>query len=235
MESLGTVVIHQRKPTMSKLLEIASSQLGIKEIAGPEDNQTIVNYAKESGFDWINDDETPWCSIFVSWVAMKAGLKRSKLANARSWLDIGTATEDPEPGDIVIFWRSSPDSWQGHVGFFMGYSRDLSRVYCLGGNQGNQVSISAMKADTVLGFRKLQSSQILNLPDGILKKGDTGVKVKKLQEALNQANYPVGTADGIFGSKTENALKQVQTNAKLKVDGIYGPATRNYLNTVLNE
>jgi peptidoglycan hydrolase-like protein with peptidoglycan-binding domain len=92
-----------------------------------------------------------------------------------------------------------------------------------------------MKADTVLGFRKLQSSQILNLPDGILKKGDTGVKVKKLQEALNQANYPVGTADGIFGSKTENALKQVQTNAKLKVDGIYGPATRNYLNTVLNE
>lgn len=220
---------------MSNLLEIATSQLGIKEIEGSEDNPTIVSYAKQSGFDWVNDDETPWCSIFVNWVAMKAGLKRSKLANARSWMDVGTPTADPEPGDVVVFWRDSPESWQGHVGFFMGFSKDLSRIYCLGGNQGNQVSISAMKADTVLGFRKLQSSQILNLPDGILKKGDTGEQVKKLQEALNQVNYPVGTADGIFGAKTEAAIKQVQANAKMKVDGIYGAEVQNYLNSVLNE
>jgi uncharacterized protein (TIGR02594 family) len=138
---------------MSRLLEIATSQLGVKEISGPVDNVTIVHYAKQSGFEWVDDDETPWCSIFVNWVAMKAGLKRSKLANARSWMDVGTPTTDPEPGDIVIFWRDSPESWQGHVGFFMGFSKDLSRVYCLGGNQGNQVSISAMKADKVLGCR----------------------------------------------------------------------------------
>jgi uncharacterized protein (TIGR02594 family) len=220
---------------MSRLLEIATSQLGVKEISGPVDNVTIVHYAKQSGFEWVDDDETPWCSIFVNWVAMKAGLKRSKLANARSWMDVGTPTTDPEPGDIVIFWRDSPESWQGHVGFFMGFSKDLSRVYCLGGNQGNQVSISAMKADKVLGFRKLQYSQMLNLPDGILKKGDTGEKVKKLQEAFNQAHYPVGTADGVFGAKTEAAIIQLQANAKIKLDGIYEPGTQNYLNMILNK
>lgn len=219
---------------MSQILTIATSQLGVKEVSGPEHNPTIVKYAKEAGFDWVNDDETAWCSIFVSWVALKAGLKRSKLANARSWMDVGTPTSDPEPGDVVVFWRESPESWLGHVGFFMGFSKDLSRVYCLGGNQGNQVSISAMKADTVLGFRKLQSSQMLNLPDGPLKKGDTGEKVKKLQEALNQAQYPVGTADGIFGGRTESAIRQVQANAKLVVDGLYGSGVQNYLNTILN-
>ena len=69
---------------MSELLKIATSQLGQKEISGPEDNPTIVNYAKEIGLSWINDDETPWCSVFVGWCALKAGLSYSKSALARS-------------------------------------------------------------------------------------------------------------------------------------------------------
>lgn len=220
---------------MSQLLKIAFGQLGVKEIIGPEHNQTIVRYAKESGFNWVNDDETPWCSIFVSWVAMKCELKRSKKANARSWLHVGNHTTNPVPGDVVVFWRESPESWKGHVGFFMGYSKDASRVYCLGGNQGNQVSISAYAADTVLGFQKLQASTMISLPKGTLKKGDIGEKVKQLQEVLNMANYKVGTADGYFGSRTEQAIKQLQANGHLKVDGVYGKKTRDYLMSILNE
>ena len=220
---------------MSQLLKIAFSQMGVKEISGPQHNDTIVNYAKESGFEWVNDDETAWCSIFVSWVALKCDLKRSKKANARSWLHVGANTANPEPGDVVVFWRESPESWKGHVGFFTGFSKDGSRVYCLGGNQGNQVSVSAYPADTVLGFRKLQSSTMMNLPDGVLKKGATGEKVKQLQEALNMADYPVGTADGDFGTKTEKAVKLLQANAGLKVDGVYGKKTKDFLISILNE
>ena len=220
---------------MSQPLKIAFSQLGVKEIEGPVDNPTIVNYAKEAGFEWVNDDETPWCSIFVSWVAMKCDLKRSQKANARSWLHVGEKTFTPEPGDVVIFWRESPESWKGHVGFFTGYSKDGTRIYCLGGNQGNQVAISAYPSETLLGFRKLQASQLIDLPDGVLKKNDTGEKVKKLQEALNMADYPVGTADGYFGNRTERALKQLQANGGLKVDGIYGNKTKVFLLSLLNQ
>ncbi len=219
---------------MSKLIKIATAELGVKEISGSSHNQTIVNYAKESGFDWVNDDETAWCSIFVNWVAMKCDLKSSKMANARSWLDVGTPTNSPEPGDVVVFWRGSPDGWQGHVGFFMGYSKDASRVYCLGGNQGNQVSISAYKSDQVLGFRRLVASAIMDLPDGPLKLGSTGADVVKLQDALKLAHYNIGTSDGDFGPKTEAAIKKLQANAKLSADGVYGSSTRNYLNTILN-
>jgi N-acetyl-anhydromuramyl-L-alanine amidase AmpD len=53
----------------------------------------------------------------------------------------------------------------------------------------------------------------------ILRKGDRGLDVKKVQQALD---IP---ADGIFGSQTETAVKQFQLEQKLTVDGIVGPNT----------
>lgn len=222
---------------MDKIFQIAVAELGQKEIAGPEDNQSIVRYAKESGFDWVNDDETPWCSIFVNWIAVKAGVERSKAANARSWLLVGKNVDaQPEPGDIVVFWRGSIDSWKGHVGIFFGFSIDGEHVYCLGGNQGNQVSISAYPANTVLGYRRLSQSAIIKLPDVVLKRGDRGDAVKSLQNALKEIGINCGTSDGIFGSKTEKAIKQVQSmKTGLSIDGVYNAETKKYLFEILNE
>ncbi|MTI22657.1 TIGR02594 family protein [Fulvivirga sp. RKSG066] len=223
---------------MDSIISTAVAELGQKEISGPDaHNQTIVNYAHESGFNWVNDDETPWCSIFVNWVAKKSNLKGTNKANARSWLLIGQNTDtNPEPGDVVIFWRESIHSWKGHVGFFFGYSKSGDRVYCLGGNQGNQVSISAYPTDTVLGFRRLQPSTIVSLPEPDLQKGDTGDQVKALQDALKMAGFNCGTSDGDFGNKTFSALKELQSaSGFLKIDGVYGAKTKDYLFNILNE
>lgn len=222
---------------MDNLLKVAINELGQKEISGPEHNQTILNYAREAGFTWINDDETPWCSIFINWVAKKAGLNSSNKLNARSWLLVGGNVDNaPEPGDIVIFWRESPESWKGHVGIFFGFSIDGTRVYCLGGNQGNQVSVTAYPKANVLGFRRLSVSEMITLPDVVLQKGDTGKYVKLLQDALKAAGIECGTSDGIFGPTTEKAVKKLQAmKTNLKIDGVYGPATRNFLMEVLNQ
>lgn len=222
---------------MDKLIKTAVKELGQKEVTGSAHNDRIVKYAEESGITGISTDEVPWCSTFVNWVAFKSGLKRTNKANARSWLNIGlNVDQHPEPGDIVIFWRENPQSWKGHVGFFFGFSKNGTRVYCLGGNQGNQVSISAYPADTVLGFRRLISRRRLQLPDSPLERGDGGEKVKQLQHALKTAGYKPGTTDGVFGIKTENALKDLQSDSGfLSIDGEYGPKTRDYLITVLNE
>ena len=221
---------------MDKLIKIAVAELGQKEQPGTSHNSTIVNYAQVAGFNWVNDDETPWCSIFVNWCAKQAGLRGSNKTDARSWLFVGIPVATPEPGDVVIFWRESIDSWKGHVGFFFGFSKDASRIYCLGGNQGNQVSISAFPADTVLGYRRLAASALITLPDKILKKGNTGNDVKNLQDALKLLNFDCGTSDGNFGSKTESAVKALQsTRFGLKIDGIFDLATRNYLLERLNQ
>ena len=48
-----------------------------------------------------------------------------------------------------------------------------------------------------------------------------------LQHALNALGYPVGTPDGVYGPKTEAAVKQFQQAAGLTADGVFGPQTLN--------
>jgi uncharacterized protein (TIGR02594 family) len=145
----------KKKKMVKTLIEIALQEYGTKEISGSEHNMDIVNYAKESGFEWVNDDETPYCSIFLNWVAMKANLQRSKKANARSWLFTGNKTKTPEIGDVVVFWRNSPESWQGHVGIFINFEGETG-INVLGGNQSNEINISTYSKAKVLGYRKLR-------------------------------------------------------------------------------
>lgn len=140
---------------MIALINIALSQFGVKEIPGHGHNLTILQYFKDIGHKWVDNDETAWCSAFVNWVAMKCGYQLSGKLNARSWLNVGEEVETPELGDVVIFWREDPTSWKGHVGFFVNYSEDGKFIHCLGGNQGNMVSIKAYPSHRLLGFRRL--------------------------------------------------------------------------------
>lgn len=220
---------------MDKIIQVATKELGISEITGPNHNERILQYSDEIGISWINDDETPWCSVFMNWVAMKCSVKRSRSAAARSWLNVGFSVENPEPGDIVVYWRGNPNSHQGHVGIFFGYSSDKSRVYTLGGNQNNSVSISAYPAERVLDFRRLQPDEKFQLNDTELKKGDAGPNVVNLQNALKQLQFNAGTSDGIFGPKTEGALKQFQaTNFNLEITGVFDSKTREHMLDLLN-
>lgn len=57
--------------------------------------------------------------------------------------------------------------------------------------------------------------------------GDKSDEVKKLQKALNYLGYLNSSADGVFGEKTEAAVKKYQTRNKLAVDGVAGTLTQN--------
>lgn len=220
---------------MEDILRVASDKLGVQEIPGPNDNPEIVNFAKESGFDWVDDDETAWCSFFMNWVAHKTGYKRSKSGLARSWLNVGRVVTSPEPGDVVVYWRESRTSYKGHVGIFLGFSQDSSRIYTLGGNQGNSVSISAYPSDQLLGFRRLLKDEAVTLPNKTLQRGDKGAAVVSLQDALKLAGFNPGTSDGDFGPKTEAAVKMLQsTNSELEIDGVFNRKTKNHLLDLIN-
>ena len=58
-----------------------------------------------------------------------------------------------------------------------------------------------------------------------MRKGSSGDDVTKLQKRLAAAGFDPGAADGIFGSKTETALKAFQESVGIDADGIAGPAT----------
>lgn len=61
------------------------------------------------------------------------------------------------------------------------------------------------------------------------KYGSTGSEVKKIQQKLKDLGYSVGGVDGIYGSKTRNAVIAFQKNCGLTADGICGPKTLLYL------
>lgn len=65
--------------------------------------------------------------------------------------------------------------------------------------------------------------------DSVLSWGDTGSQVTRLQQTLNNNGYWCGSADGIFGSKTFNAVLSFQKAVGIKADGIAGPVTLKYL------
>jgi N-acetylmuramoyl-L-alanine amidase len=69
---------------------------------------------------------------------------------------------------------------------------------------------------------------------GLLRQGDTGAAVKEMQTKLNKAGFNCGVADGIFGSKTTDALRKFQASRNLAVDGIYGPNTKAKLEAVFS-
>lgn len=57
-----------------------------------------------------------------------------------------------------------------------------------------------------------------------IRKGSKGEEVKTLQKALNSQGYNL-SVDGIFGQKTETAVRAYQKKKGLSVDGICGPKT----------
>lgn len=59
----------------------------------------------------------------------------------------------------------------------------------------------------------------------VYKQGSSGDVVRTIQQKLINWGYLNGKADGIFGSKTAQAVKYFQQKNGLTADGIVGPAT----------
>jgi peptidoglycan hydrolase-like protein with peptidoglycan-binding domain len=62
-----------------------------------------------------------------------------------------------------------------------------------------------------------------------LKNGSKGQAVNDLQEALKALGFNPGPVDGIFGDKTETAVRAFQTSRGITADGIVGPVTWSYI------
>lgn len=134
------------------LLETAIKEYGITEIPGDKSNPEINKYFDIIGHTWA-DDEVSWCSAYVNWVCKSQGFEYSNELVARSWLDMPHVTSSQvKPGDVVVFWRESINSWKGHVGFFI--KKNKKGVYTLGGNQDNQVNIKPYPEYRILGYRR---------------------------------------------------------------------------------
>jgi uncharacterized protein (TIGR02594 family) len=139
---------------------------GIKEVNGPVSNPQILSMLTLDN-KWPEDDKVPWCSAFVNYVAWLLRLPRSKNLRARSWLEVGYPIDikNAKKGyDVVIIKRKENDpgpeviEFAGHVGFYAGYDGDeygFGKIFILGGNQSNSVTLNGYSRLRLLGVRRI--------------------------------------------------------------------------------
>jgi uncharacterized protein (TIGR02594 family) len=132
-----------------KWLEIAMREIGVQEVPGPGDNPRVLEYHQTTTLK-ATDDAVAWCSSFVNWCMKQAGIQGSGSAAARSWLTWGKKLDGPRNGCIAVLKRGNNPN-NGHVAFYVGETN--STISLLGGNQGDQVKVSAFPKTMVLSYR----------------------------------------------------------------------------------
>lgn len=131
--------------------KLALQERGTLEGEGEKNNPVVLQYYKDAGFPEIDADSVSWCGAYIGAMLERAGYASAKSLVARDYLNWGKKLTKPKQGCIAVFWRSSPRSWQGHVGFFV--KEDSTHVWVLGGNQSNAVNISKYPKARLLGYR----------------------------------------------------------------------------------
>ena len=127
----------------STAIAIGKEYAGMKERPNREELKNLVG---------VDPATVAWCAAFMNAVLDKAGSKGTGSLSARSFLNWGTATDNPGYGDVVVLKRGRSSS-AGHVGFYEGMNPD-GTIRVFGGNQSNGVGTANFKASDVLGYRR---------------------------------------------------------------------------------
>jgi len=149
---------------MPNLLQIALSYYGLfewKDGTNPKLKEIFGRVGRILGYNFEQYDDSilSWCGVFMAEIFWEAGLGDyipRDAQGARKWLSLGDSTDWQEvsvgeavAGDVVVFWRNSPSSWQGHVALFVN-DRKNGRIRTLGGNQSNGVVIRSYQKSKIL-------------------------------------------------------------------------------------
>lgn len=149
-----------------------------------------------------------------------------------------TVSDKPQPGAVIVWAKGKigdGSDGAGHVAVVEIVNASGSIVTSESGwnakkefwtqtrkNDGNWGQGSAYR---FIGFILPPASSVT-----VLRKGDKGEAVKKLQEALAQRGYlRKAEIDGDFGTITLGAVLAFQLENGLEVDGIAGPQTQSAL------
>jgi surface antigen len=238
--------------TAEQVLTVARAELGTEEVPSGSNN---VKYN-----DWyygrpVRGDAYPWCAVFQSWVADRAGAtavipKHAYTPAGAAWFQSrGQWSRTPKIGSLVYY------QWSGmgrisHVGIVEAVNSDGSWIAIEGNTDGGgsrtggkvmrqrRVSLgslggfghpayaAAQQAPAVAPAAAPASSS--SFP-GQTGRGATGIVVKDIQDRLVERGFMTAavraTGYGTFGPQTQAAVTEFQRQHGLQTVGYVGPKT----------
>jgi uncharacterized protein (TIGR02594 family) len=130
-------------------------QLALKEIGTREEgNNSGEAIARYRRLAQCGDDHDPWCAIFANamFALCAPPLPGTRSPSSQSFLDNANFRQiaGPALGAVAVFWRGSPRSGLGHVGFYRGETSES--IYVLGGNEDDMVEIAPVSKHQLKGL-----------------------------------------------------------------------------------
>lgn len=227
------------------------SALNVLRAAAGEIGYAEIPPNKTKYGEWYGMDYNPWCDMFVSWAAAKAGEGKTvgKFASTRAhwaWLvKNGTLVTTPRLGDIVFYaWDGGGVSGIDHIGYVeRWWPGDPHPLQTVEGNTSTGGSAEQIRN----GGGVLRVRRTMFAVAGFLRPNYAPEPVKVVPKAPLKDLYPypgliargsrnevavkrvqrvVGVIpDGDFGPKTLLAVKRFQSTHHLEVDGVVGRIT----------
>ena len=179
------------------------------------------------------------CRGFTYWCLLQAGIKikgsgaTAQYNTAANWAQRGDISDMP---DVVCCVFQRRNGRMQHTGLHIGGGKV---IHCSAGVQCGDTSDKAWThyaipaglytAEEIAAAGKPEPEKPTETVVFNLRRGSRGSEVTKLQAALNALGYDCGATDGIFGAKTEMAVRAFQQAKGLTVDGIAGRFTQRAL------
>lgn len=245
---VGIIYVHQLIELFQKALNEhwgyiwgASGEIWTQAKQDAATREMTVKYGQK----WVGRRVAD-CSGLFSWAFKSLGgymyhgsnTMWSKYCTAQGKLNNGKRDDGQtlKPGSAVFMCKKNSNDFY-HVGLYIGNGDVIEAKGTVDGVKKSKVSIwthwgelkGVNYSDT-----PIESNKQTELGGRLLKKTYPcmeGNDVKQLQTKLNALGYSCGGVDGLFGTKTENALKRFQQDKGLTVDGIFGPDCLVILNS----
>jgi len=132
-------------------------------------------------------------------------------------------------GQLVHFRSSSPEFQRGIANRFQNERQDAQAMLAREGQGTPAPTTPAPQTpEPQTPAPQTPAPQTPQAPvfsDSRLERGDRSQDVRKLQEVLRQNGIDAGPVDGIFGPRTERAVREYQARQGLQTDGIVGAKT----------
>lgn len=165
------------------------------------------------------------CRGFTAWLLRQVGLDlagqgaTSQYNTASNWVRRGPISEMPDC--VCCVFKQVNGRTMEHTGMHVGGGEI---IHCSRNVQTGSVDKSWTHYAIPAGLYSEGEIPMTNVKPTI-RKGATGDLVRELQDTLSVLGYEPGAADGIFGTKTKNAVVAFQTDMNLDPDGVVGPKT----------